>query len=119
MHNRAPCPDSRTPALCPKERASILDVVLFFWWFSVALLFMCRSNVVRASPRLASAGAARAVFTLGVAGAAATTTAAGGATVAVTGGVVLALDHDAVVVAVVTVNEEGEELRGELSAKVS
>jgi hypothetical protein len=30
--------------------------------------------------------------------------------VAVTGGVVLALDHDAVIVAVVAVNEESEEL---------
>lgn len=96
---------------------SILDVVVFR--DCVALLFMFRSNVVCAPPRLASVRATRAVFTLGVAGAAATTAAAGRTAVAVTGGVVFALDYDAVIVAVVTVNEEGEELCDELLARIS
>jgi len=94
-----------------KERVSILDVVIFFVRdFPFALLFMCRSNVVCAPPRLASSRATRTVFALGVAGAAGTTTATGRAAVAVTRGVVFALDHDAVIVAVVAVHEESEEL---------
>ena len=81
---------------------------------------MCRrSNVVRASPRLTSVRATRAVFTLGVAGAAATATAAGRTAVAVTRGVVFAFDHDAVIVAVVAVNEESEELCDGLLAGIS
>ena len=75
--------------------------------------------MVCAPPRLASVRATRAVFTLGVARAAATTTAAGRAAVAMAGGVVLALDHDAVIVAVVAVNEESEELCVEVSARFS
>ena len=74
--------------------------------------------MVCAPPRLASARAARAVFTLGVAGAAGTTTTDGRAAVAVARGVVFALDHDFLVVAVVAVNEQSEELCDRMLARI-
>jgi hypothetical protein len=82
--------------------------MLFSVMFS--LLPIRRSHVVWASSRLASARAARAVITLGVARAAGTTAATGRAAVAVTGSVVLTLNHNFFVVAVIAVDEESEEL---------